>query len=186
MIVAETAPSLSGRSLALNLSKAGIDTVLIPDACVFALMRKCSKVVLPAHIVLADGSLLSTSGSLLVARAAKAHLVPTVCCTGMYKFSPIFLGADYSMADFGLSTEVLSLDVTAHDDGASPLGLKADYEVLNPRYDRVPADLINLFITNLYVGPLSELPTRADASLYRGAYPASMCYRLLTDMYGTI
>jgi len=166
VIVAETAPSFSGRTMANSLSGSGIETVIIPDACVFALMPRCSKLALGAHVVLADGSLLSSVGSLLVARAAKAHLVPIVCCTGMFKFSPVFLADDYSVSDFGPPSDVLDLNVTGLEDGSLPLCLREDCEVLNPYYDRVPADLINLFVTNL------------------GAYPSTMCYRLLTDMYG--
>jgi translation initiation factor eIF-2B subunit beta len=142
--------SFTGRQLALALSTADppIDAVLIPDAAVFALMSRCSKVLLGAHSVLADGSLLAIAGSLPAVRAAKAHLVPVVCCAGMFKFAPRFLGeAAYGALDWGSPAEVLK-----------PIETPAIAEILNPYYDRVPSELISLFVTNMYVALAFALP----------------------------
>lgn len=95
-------------------------------------MSRVTKVVLGTHAVLADGSLLSISGSLPICRAAKAHLVPVMVCTGMYKVCPLFLGDDVSLLDEGSPEEVG--DVVG--------------DVRNPYFDRVPGDLISLLITN--------------------------------------
>jgi translation initiation factor eIF-2B subunit beta len=133
-----------GTRLAHSLSESGIDTVLIPDSSIFSLMSRVSKVFLGTHAVLADGSLIALSGSLPLCRAAKAHLVPVVVCTGMFKFSPLLVGDEWSMTDLGSPADVLQ--PTEDDDG---LGEDSRAEVLNPYWDRIPPELISLFITNM-------------------------------------
>ncbi|GAA5892501.1 hypothetical protein JCM5296_006148 [Sporobolomyces johnsonii] len=163
VIVAETAPSFSGRATALALSAANIPTILIPDSNIFALLPRCSKVLLGPHLVLADGALLSISGSLPLCMAANRMRVPVVVVGGMFKFSPLYLGeADWGMRDLGSPEEVLkSIEGGTGDDGED------DTEVLNPYYDVVPAELVSLYISNL------------------GGHPSSLLYRLLNDMYGS-
>ncbi|GAA5898361.1 hypothetical protein JCM8208_006957 [Rhodotorula glutinis] len=169
VIVAETAPSFSGRTHALALSSAGIPTILIPDSNIFALLPRCSKVVVGPHVVLADGALLSLSGSLPLCLAANRMRVPVVAVAGMFKFSPVYLGeADWGMRDLGSPEVVLASTERCVLDPLERLGeLDAEEtEVLNPYYDVVPSDLVSLYISNL------------------GGHPSSVLYRLLNDMYG--
>jgi translation initiation factor eIF-2B subunit beta len=49
VIVPETAPSYRGQELALSLSKAGIETTLIPDSSIFAMMARVNKVIVGTH-----------------------------------------------------------------------------------------------------------------------------------------
>ncbi|GAA5884783.1 hypothetical protein JCM6882_005392 [Rhodosporidiobolus microsporus] len=166
VIVAETAPTFSGRATALALSAAGIPTILIPDSNIFAVLPRCSKVLLGPHLVLADGALLSIAGSLPLCVAANRMRVPVVVVAGMFKFAPVYLGeADWGMRDLGSPEEVIK---SAGEDG---LGATEDgeeeTEVLNPYYDVVPAELVSLYISNL------------------GGHPSSLLYRLLNDMYGS-
>ncbi|GAA6002292.1 translation initiation factor eIF2B subunit beta [Rhodotorula paludigena] len=179
VIVAETAPSFSGRNHALALSAAGIPTILIPDSNIFALLPRCTKVLLGPHIILADGALLSISGSLPLCLAANRMRVPVVAVGGMFKFSPVYLGeADWGMRDLGSPEEVLQstdpcvqlpAQELARMGGAAAEDAADDdeTEVLNPYYDVVPNDLVNLYISNL------------------GGHPSSLLYRLLNDMYGS-
>jgi translation initiation factor eIF-2B subunit beta len=127
--------------MALALAAASIETILVPDACIFALMSRVNKVILGAHAVLADGSFFGISGSLPVCRAAKAHLVPVIVCTGLYKLCPVFLGDDMGQLDDRSPDEVL-------ETGGEELDL---VQVKNPYYDKCSADLVALFITNAYV-----------------------------------
>lgn len=158
-------PSLrfSGRETALALSAANIPTILIPDSNIFALLPRCSKVLLGPHLILADGALLSISGSLPLCLAANRMRVPVVVVGGMFKFSPVYLGeGDWGMRDLGSPEMVLkSTEIPSLSGGMEE---EEDTEVLNPYYDVVSAELVNLYISNLYV--LSLLPfsgtTRAD------------------------
>ncbi|KWU42548.1 eukaryotic translation initiation factor 2B beta subunit, partial [Rhodotorula sp. JG-1b] len=160
VICAETAPSFSGQKAAMAYSSAGIATILIPDSNIFALLPRCSKVLLGPHVILADGALLSIAGSLPLCLAANRMRVPVVAVGGMFKFSPVYLGeaADWGMRDLGSPEEVLPSTEECEQE---------ETEILNPYYDVVPADLVSLYISNL------------------GGHPSSLLYRLLNDMYGS-
>ena len=90
VIVCEGAPHFGGHSMAKSLAKAGIETTVIHDSAVFAIMARVNKVLLPAHAVLANGGLIAPSGSHLVALAAKHNSVPVVTITGIFKLCPMF------------------------------------------------------------------------------------------------
>lgn len=153
VIVAETAPTFSGRTLAAELinSTPPVATMSISDASSFALMSRCTKLIIGCHAVFADGSVLAKSGALGLVMAARAHLVPVVVVSGMYKFSPEFVRAEeeWSIADLQNPDEILNPNTD--DDQETFPGTKTmgEIEVLNPYYDRVPAELVSLFITNL-------------------------------------
>lgn len=189
VVVAETAPSYHGRQLALSLSSANIPTLLVPDSAIFSLMSRISKVILGTHIVQADGSLIAITGSLPVCKVAKAHNVPVIVCTGMFKVSNMFMfaGATGEMGDSLLMemdnagpAEVLCStkggfasqdgaedgddDLASRDDDLIRAGGKG-FETIAPYWDRVPQDLVSLFITNI------------------GAHPPSMIFRLLKELF---
>lgn len=148
--------SFSGRDAAVALSAAGIPTILIPDSNIFALLPRCSKVLLGPHVILADGALLSITGSLPLCLAANRMRVPVVAVGGMFKFSPVYLGeADWGMRDLGSPEEVLKStdECVAERDGDED----DETEVLNPYYDVVPAEIVDLYISNLCVLLFSRL-----------------------------
>lgn len=140
VIVAETSPVYSGHEMAVSLASAGIETTLIPDAAIFAVMSRVNKVILGCHAVMANGGIIAACGSHIVANAAKHHSTPVVVCSGMYKLSPLY----------PYDTDVLNLmlgpdPVYKYEDG----DIIEKVEVSNPYYDYVPPDLVNLFITNV-------------------------------------
>lgn len=49
VIVAEGAPSLHGHQLAKTLSSHGLETLLIPDSAIFAMMARVNKVIIGCH-----------------------------------------------------------------------------------------------------------------------------------------
>lgn len=83
VIVAEAAPRLQGLTMAKQLTDAGISTLVIPDAAIFALMARVNKVLVGAQAVLGTGGVLAQAGSALVAQAAKHYRVPFVVVTGV-------------------------------------------------------------------------------------------------------
>lgn len=153
----------SGRETALALSSANIPTILIPDSNIFALLPRCSKVLLGPHVILADGALLSISGSLPLCVAANRMRVPVVVVGGMFKFSPVYLGeggVNWGMRDLRSPEEVLQPSSSSSAEttiptgtggrgGREELGVVEETEVLNPYYDVVSAELVNLYISNL-------------------------------------
>lgn len=128
--------------MAKSLSLSGISTFLVPDSSIYALMSRVNKVILGAHVILANGGMFAKSGSLIVATAARAHSTPVVVCAGQFKLTPLWnLYHEYGALDFGNPSDVLGFD-------EGELVDKVD--VVNPYYDYVQPELIDAYITNEY------------------------------------
>ncbi|TFY57004.1 hypothetical protein EVJ58_g7292 [Rhodofomes roseus] len=157
VIVAETGPSYSGHEMATSLSNAGISTFLVPDSSIYAIMSRVNKVIIGAHAILANGGMFAITGSLLAATAARAHSTPVVVCTGQFKLTPAWnLYHDYGALDFADPSSVLGYEE----------GLLVDkVDVINPYYDYVGPELVDVFITN------------------DGDHPPSSIYRLVKESY---
>lgn len=136
----EAEDELSGERFSKPLIAAGITVVLISDAAVFALMSRVNKVILGTHVVLANGGLVAQAGSKTVAQAARAHRTPVMVVSGVYKLSPLYPFDFDALIEYGDSDAVLG-----YEDGY--LAEKVDVE--NPLFDYVPAELVDLYITNL-------------------------------------
>ncbi|KAL9951985.1 hypothetical protein ACROYT_G044748 [Oculina patagonica] len=91
VIVAEGAPFYKGQELAKSLAQHGIETTVITDSAVFAIMSRVNKVIIGTHAVMADGGLRSIVGSHALALAAKHHSVPLIVCAAMYKLTPQYI-----------------------------------------------------------------------------------------------
>lgn len=159
VIVAEGGPSLTGRDMAANLSKAKIKTTLISDVAIFAMMSRVNKVIIGTHSVMANGGLRAISGSHTVAQAAKHYSVPVMVLLPLYKLSPLYL---YSHEQDGFNNHVSPLQGVI--DGAN-VSLLERIHVYNPIFDYVPPELVTLFISNT------------------GGNAPSYIYRLLSELY---
>lgn len=118
----------------------GITVILIPDSAVFALMSRVNKVILGTHSVLANGGLVAAAGSRVIANAAKVHKTPVVVVSGIYKLSPVYPFDYDSLIEYGEAS-----DVVGYENG----DLVEAVDVVNPLYDYVPAELVDLYITNV-------------------------------------
>ncbi|TPX38280.1 S-methyl-5-thioribose-1-phosphate isomerase [Synchytrium microbalum] len=158
VIVAESAPSYKGQRMALALSQVGIDTTLITDSAVFALMPRVNKVIIGAHAVMSNGGLVAISGTGAVAAAARHYAKPVVVCTGLYKLS-------YQYPFDPESYSILAAPDSVHSFQEGDIVDKVD--VLNPVFEYVKPDLISLFVTNI------------------GPHPPNYMYILVAEQYGT-
>ncbi|KAJ5637398.1 hypothetical protein N7490_007277 [Penicillium lividum] len=148
--------NLSFESFQKPLVAHGITVILIPDSAVFALMSRVNKVILGTHSVLANGGLVAAAGTRVIARAAKVHQTPVVVVSGVYKLSPVYPFDFDSLIEYGDASKVLPFE-----DG----DLVEKIDVQNPIYDYVPAELVDLYITNL------------------GGHAPSYLYRIVSDHY---
>lgn len=62
--------------MAASLAKSGIQTAVVPDSAVFAVMSRINKVIIGTHTVMANGGLRASSGVHTIALAAKHYSVP--------------------------------------------------------------------------------------------------------------
>lgn len=65
-----------------------VQTTVIADAAIFAMMARVNMVVVGARAVLANGGVVGPLGLHTVALAAARHAVPLVVLTGLHKLSP--------------------------------------------------------------------------------------------------
>lgn len=157
IIVAETAPTFSGHRTAKRLAECGIQTNLVQDAAIFAVMQRVDKVIISAHGIMATGGIIANSGALLVAHAAKAHSVPVFVLGALYKFTPLHPIDSLTYNEF-LSPDV----ILRHKEG----DVGERIEAIVPAYDYVPPKLVSLILTN------------------QEGYTPENIYRAFNDLYG--
>ncbi|XP_019589256.1 translation initiation factor eIF2B subunit beta [Rhinolophus sinicus] len=156
VIVAECAPFCQGHEMAVNLSKAGIETTVMTDAAIFAVMSRVNKVIIGTKTVLANGALRAVTGTHTLALAAKHHSTPLIVCAPMFKLSPQFPNVEDSFHKFVTPEEVLPF---TEGDMLEKVGVHC------PVFDYVPPELITLFISNI------------------GGNAPSYIYRLMSELY---
>ena len=106
-------------------------------------MPRITKVIIGAHSVLANGGLFALSGTLALCLAAQAHSRPVVVTTGQFKFAPVWnLFHDYGAVDFKSPGDVMGFK----GDGGG--GGMDGVEGVDPYYEYIRPDLVNLFVTN--------------------------------------
>ena len=126
--------------MARSLSSAGISTFLVPDSSIYAIMSRVNKVILGAHAILANGGMFAVSGSLLATTAARAHSTPVVVCAGQFKLTPLWnVYHQYGALDFADPSPVL---------GFEEGNVLDKVDVVNPYYDYVKPELLDVYITN--------------------------------------
>ena len=145
-----------------KLSKAGISVLLIPDASIFAVLPRVSKVVLGAHAVLANGGLITSAGAYATALAAKQHSTPVMILTGVYKICPEWSSIQNFANESG---SVGALGPAALLDYATSSSIVENAEVVTNAFDYLPPHLVDVFITNV------------------GEHPPSYVYRLVKENY---
>ena len=148
VIVTEAAPSLEGQTMAMNLAKEGIDTTLVPDSAIYALMSRVSKVILGTHAITSNGGLIAPCVSRMMAMAAKELKVPVVICAGSYKLSPV-----YPVDEDDFSNLMSPSQVFDYSDGY----LMARVDIQHPVFAYVPPDYVSLFVTNIGNIPTSYI-----------------------------
>lgn len=131
---------LQGHTLAVSLAKSKIETTVISDAAIFAIMSRVNKVIIGTHSVLANGGLRAACGALTMALAAKHYSVPVIVLCPMYKLSPVHL-CNYEQDAFNLVG--CSEGVIPYNSSAAPFA-----KAFSPVFDYVPPELCTLFISN--------------------------------------
>lgn len=143
-------------SLARELSKLGIETVVIPDTLVLAVMSRVGKVIIGTRTVLANGGCITSAGVSLACECAHEYRTPVLAVTGLYKLSPLYPFDIESLIEVGDSSKVIPF---------SDSNLMNNVQVMNPTYDYVAPEHIGIYATNI------------------GGYSPSFTYRVVLDHY---
>ncbi|KAL4203768.1 hypothetical protein AMTRI_Chr01g129660 [Amborella trichopoda] len=155
-----------GHVLAKELVAKDLQTTVITDSAVFAMISRVNMVIVGAHAIMANGGIIAPVGLNMVALAAKRHAVPFVVVAGSHKLCPLYphnpevllndLKSPSDLLDFGEFSDCMDY---GSGNGAPLL------HVVNPTFDYVPPQLVSLFITDT------------------GGHNPSYMYRLIADYY---
>ena len=131
---------LGSEAFAKSLTALGIIVIMVPDSAVFALMSRVNKVLFDAHTVFSDGSLVASAGARAIAKAAHIHSTHVVVLSAVYQLSPVYPFHPAAIMEKGNPNQVVDFIDGSFIDKV---------EVDNPLYDYVPAELVDLYVTNL-------------------------------------
>lgn len=157
VIIADGRPKFEGREMARNMVNAGIKSSYIQVSTVPYVMPEVTKVLLGAHAVLANGSVLSGVGTAQVALTAKASNVPVLVCCETYKFSERVQTDSFVFNELGDPDDLVETgksSVTPLDDWRDLSSLT----LLNLTYDITPASLVDVIISEVSVIPTTSVP----------------------------
>lgn len=147
LLVTEGGVSMLGHAAVASLAPSAASTrtvsrALIPDAAVFAVMPRVTKVILGARAVTSDGGAVADAGALAVAQAAAAHGVPVLIVCSVMKLVP--------QTSLGLALGTRTLALGAPTDALPQLlaDQAGGAEAISPILDFIPAALISLIVTN--------------------------------------
>ncbi|KAL3229593.1 Translation initiation factor eIF-2B subunit beta [Nakaseomyces bracarensis] len=145
-------------SFAKKLAEHHIETMVIPDSAVFALMSRVGKVIIGTKAVFVNGgSISSTSGVSSVCECAREFKTPVFAVAGLFKLSPLYPFDVEKFVEFGGSQKVFPR-----------MDPNNRLDTINPITDYVPPENIDIYITNI------------------GGFAPSFIYRIAWDNYKQI
>lgn len=164
VFVAEGAPRYQGQTLARELADANLQTTVITDSAVFALISRVNMVIVGAHAVVANGGVMVPVGLHMVALAAHRHAVPFVVLAGLHKLCPQYPHNPYILLnDMKSPSDIIDFgDISDCFDGGSG---SPSLQTVNPTFDYVPPGLVSLLITDI------------------GGHNPSYVYRIVAEYY---
>ncbi|XP_067406633.1 translation initiation factor eIF2B subunit delta [Emydura macquarii macquarii] len=156
VIVVDSRPRLEGRDTLRRLVREGIRCTYVMITAISYVLPEVSKVLLGAHALLANGSVMSRVGTSQIALVSKAYNVPVLVCCETYKF------CERVQTDSFVSNELDDPDdlIVPGKGGAQLRGWKENLflRLLNLVYDVTPPDLVDLVITDLGMIPCTSVP----------------------------
>nr|XP_028581217.1 translation initiation factor eIF-2B subunit delta [Podarcis muralis] len=156
VVVVDSRPRLEGQETLRRLVKQGICCSYVLINAVSYVLPEVSKVLLGAHALLANGSVMSRMGTSQIALLSKAHNVPVLVCCETYKF------CERVQTDSFVSNELDDPDdLIGGKPGRTPLAgwqESKSLRLLNLVYDVTPLELVDLVITDLGMIPCTSVP----------------------------
>lgn len=125
------------------------------------MMKEVSKVFVGAYAMMANGNLLSRSGTALVAMMASSYQVPFIVCCETCKFTDRVQLESISFNELGNPEEILAENTEA--DGTPNNLLKEwkdipNLKLLNLMYDLTPSQFITAVVTEVGMTPPTSVP----------------------------
>ncbi|KAF7265504.1 hypothetical protein GWI33_021078 [Rhynchophorus ferrugineus] len=158
VIVVDSRPLLEGREMLRKLVSAKINCTYVLINALSFVMKQATKVLLGAHALLANGSVMSRIGTAQVALVAQACNKPVLVCCETYKFTERVQTDSFVYNEIGDSNILLSVDTLSTTSPLVPLKDNPKLNILNLLYDVTPPDLVTAVITELAILPCTSVP----------------------------
>ncbi|ODV60382.1 translation initiation factor eIF2B subunit beta [Ascoidea rubescens DSM 1968] len=142
VVVTESFPNhtLTAHKFAKELADSNIETIVIPDSSVYALMSRVGKVIIGAKTVFKNGGCITSPGVSAVCEIAKELRTPVFSVTAIYKLTPQYSFDTESLVEFGNPGYVIPFQES---------DMIQNSDISNPIIDYVPPENISIYITNL-------------------------------------
>lgn len=143
-----------------RLSSAGVTAMAISGTTPMAYMARVDKVILGARAVMANGSVVADAGAGAIARAAREMGRSVVVLTGVYKLSPETPSDEASLLEWGDPATCVSF---------ADVPLVSGVEVRSAVTELVPPELVDTYMTNLYVEARAHTARGTNADARQGS-----------------
>jgi translation initiation factor eIF-2B subunit beta len=143
-------------ALRKKLNAAGVNTINLASNGLMAYIPRVNKVIFSAKAVYQNGGLLVDSGSCIAAQAAHEYLKPVIVLSPVYKFCPEDPSDEVSRGELGNPSSYVS-----YANGPAVDAL----DVENTVTDYIPPELIDVYLTNLYVASRNSVCLSSLTSL---------------------
>ncbi|KPA76032.1 putative translation initiation factor eif-2b beta subunit putativeeIF-2B GDP-GTP exchange factor [Leptomonas pyrrhocoris] len=151
-------PAEATQEFAAALLREKIHAQLLPDSSAYVVMSMCTKVLVGAENVLANGGMLTAIGTHVLCAAARHFAVPVLVVTTTLKMSPYYPSDQLCtrlvrIARSGAQEMPWSTYGSPEDVWPSPFGVAVSdsgrgLTIHAPVTEYVPPELITLFVTN--------------------------------------
>lgn len=158
VIVVDSRPDFEGQQMLESLTMQGINCTYVLINSLSFVMPEVTKVILGAHALLANGTVMSRVGTAQVCLVANAFNVPVMVCCETHKFSERVQTDSFVYNEIGDPNSL----IVSKNTGKSSEYLK-DWESnnhltpLNLKYDVTPAELITAVVTEVAILPSTSV-----------------------------
>lgn len=159
VVVVDSRPLNEGQEMLRRLTAEGIRCSCVPINALSFVMPEVTKVLVGAHALLANGYVMSRTGTAQVAMVAKSYNVPVLVCCETHKFSERVQTDAFVYNEIGDPNDLVQVNGVAKE----ALALK-DWETmthltpLHLYYDITPPELVAAVVTEVAILPCTSVP----------------------------
>ncbi|CAD7694769.1 unnamed protein product [Ostreobium quekettii] len=157
VVVVDSRPELDGQRMLQDLVKEGISCTYAYVNAISCVMKEATKVVLGASAVLSNGRVVGRLGTAAVAMMAHAHNVPVIVTSETCKFHDQVQLDSFTQNELGDPNMISTVETQPHIDGLKGWQDKEKLSLLNLKYDLMPAEYVNLIVTELGMIPTTSV-----------------------------
>ncbi|XP_053674479.1 translation initiation factor eIF-2B subunit delta [Anopheles nili] len=162
LIIVNARPRQEENGMLEYLVKQGVKTTCVLINAVSYVMPQVTKVLLSAHALLANGSVMSRVGTAQIALVAKSHNVPVLVCCETHKFTERVQTDAFVYNELGKPDDLIQLPRIGEYTEVKPMltGWEAmtSLTILNLHYDVTPPELVTAVVTEVAILPCTSVP----------------------------